>query len=314
MQVNKDYLSTNEAAKLLNIHPNTIRRCIKDGQIPATKIGKNYRIHRQAITNQGKHLVEPGSRIIAVANQKGGVGKTTTTLNVAASLALQGQQVLVIDMDPQGGCATSLGIASDQLSKTIYNVLIEDGTSISDIIIKTGFGFHLAPSNIDLAGAEIELKQMFASERVLERTLNELADNYDFILIDCPPSLGMLTINALTAAREILIPMSMEYLALRGLDMLITTISKVKLALNPDLTYLGLLATKYARRTTNSKEIFAALKNVSKASGVKMFDDYVVNSVRVIESPNTKAPIVFTAPKHPGAEAYMSIVRKIIND
>src|SRR3954453_18743632 len=225
---NDPYLSTEEVAKLLSVHTNTVARWIKDGKLPSTKIGREYRIPRSAIENRVSR-VSQGVRIIAIANQKGGVAKTTTTLNLAAGLAQRGKRVLIVDLDPQGGCGISIGIATDSLNKTIYNVLIQDEVGFSDIIIevgfsdiiiKTKFGFDIAPSNIDLAGAEIELKQLLASEQVLKRKLEEVSDEYDYILLDCPPSLGMLTINALTAANEVFIPMAMELLALRGLDML----------------------------------------------------------------------------------------------
>jgi chromosome partitioning protein len=313
MPINKGLLSTDETARLLNVHTNTIRRWIKTGRLHATKIGQEYRISRTEIENRFHRPVELGTRIIAVANQKGGVAKTTTTLNIAACLAQRGQQTLVIDLDPQGSCAVSLGIANDQLRKTVYNVLMEDETGFADIVMKTKCGFHLAPSNIDLAGAEVELKQLLAVEQVLKRNLDEIANEYDFILIDCPPSLGLLTINALTAAKELLIPMEMSYLALRGLDMLTKTVSKVRSVTNPDLTYLGILATMYKRRVLHSQEIFDALQKVSSAVGVKMFNAYIVNSVRFTESPAAKAPLVLVDPKHDGSKAYMAVVEEIIN-
>src|SRR3712207_4542892 len=221
------YLSTEEVAKLLNVHINTVARWIKSGKLPSTKIGREYRIPREAIENR-MNKVASGTRIIAIANQKGGVAKTTSTLNLAAGLALRGKRVLVVDLDSQGGCGVSLGIATDSLNKTVYNVLVDDEIGFSDIIHKTKFGFDLAPSNIDLAGAEIELKQLLPSEQVLKRKLEEILDDYDYVILDCPPSLGMLTVNALTAAKEVLIPKAMELLSLRGLDMLSQAIGKIR--------------------------------------------------------------------------------------
>jgi excisionase family DNA binding protein len=176
---NDPYLSTEEVAKLLSVHTNTVARWIKDGKLPSTKIGREYRIPRSAIENRVSR-VSQGVRIIAVANQKGGVAKTTTTLNLAAGMAQRGKRVLIVDLDPQGGCGISIGIATDSLNKTIYNVLIQDEVGFSDIIIKTKFAFDIAPSNIDLAGAEIELKQLLASEQVLKRKLEEVSDEYDY--------------------------------------------------------------------------------------------------------------------------------------
>src|SRR5919199_2710384 len=224
---NDKFLSTEEVAKLLSVHINTVSRWIKSGKLPSTKIGREYRIPRSAIENRVNRVAQ-GVRIIAIANQKGGVAKTTTTLNLAAGLAIRGKKGLIIDLDPQGGSGISIGIATDSLNRTIYNVLIQDEVGLSEIIIKTKFGFDIAPSNIDLAGAEIELKQLLASEQVLKRKLEEVSDEYDYILLDCPPSLGMLTINALTAANEVFIPMAMELLALRGLDMLARTIKNIR--------------------------------------------------------------------------------------
>jgi chromosome partitioning protein len=183
------YLSTEEVAKLLNVHSNTVARWIKNGKLPSTKIGREYRIPREAIENR-MNRVASGTRIIAIANQKGGVAKTTSALNLAAGLAARGKRVLVVDLDPQGGSGVSIGVATDSLNKTVYNVLINDEVGFPDIIMKTKFGFDLAPSNIDLAGAEIELKQLLASEQVLKRKLEEILDDYDYVLLDCPPKPG----------------------------------------------------------------------------------------------------------------------------
>ncbi len=312
MANDNSFLSTEEVAKLLNVHTNTVARWIKSGKLPSTKIGREYRIPREAIENRASR-VSSGTRIIAIANQKGGVAKTTSTLNIAAALALSNKRVLIIDLDPQGGSGVSIGIATDTLNKTVYNVLVDDDMGFTDIIMKTKFGFDLAPSNIDLAGAEIELKQLLASEQVLKRKLEEVLDDYDFILLDCPPSLGMLTINALTASKEVLIPMAMEHLALRGLDMLAKTIGKIRSITNPDLQYLGMLGTKYDRTTLNSKEIFEALSTAAQNSGIKLFNTYIPDTVRFKESPRYKIPLVIEQPNHEGAKAYMTVAEEIIN-
>ncbi len=306
------FLNTDEAAKMLNVHPNTILRWIKSGKLPSSKIGSQYRIPRDAIENRISRAGQ-GTRIIAVANQKGGVAKTTTVMNLAAGLGAKGKKVLVVDLDPQGGCSVSLGISTDSINQTVYTVLMNDDVSFNDIIIKTKQNFDLAPSNIDLAGAEVELKQLMAAEQILKLKLREIIDNYDFVLLDCPPSLGMLTINAFTAANELLIPMSMELLALRGLNMLAKTVSKVRAITNSDLVYLGVLATKYDKRTLNSQEIFKALEKASKNAGIKMFSTYITNSVRFTESPNLKTPLILADPEHEGSRAYNQIVEEIIH-
>ena len=306
------FLNTDEAANMLNVHPNTILRWIKSGKLPSSKIGSQYRIPREAIENRISRTGQ-GTRIIAVANQKGGVAKTTTVLNLAAGLGKRGKKVLVIDLDPQGGCATSLGMPTDAINQTVYTVLVNDEATFDDVIIKTGQSFDLAPSNIDLAGAEVELKQLMAAEQILKRKLRDIVDNYDFILLDCPPSLGMLTINAFTAADELLIPMAMELLALRGLNMLAKTVSKVRAITNPDLIYLGVLATKFDKRTLNSQEVFKALETASQNAGIKMFKTYITSSVRFAESPNLKAPLILADPEHEGSRAYNQIVEEIIN-
>ena len=306
------YLPTEEAAKLLNVHINTIVRWIKTGALPSSRIGREYRIPKEAIENR-VNRTPLGTRIIAVANQKGGVAKTTTTLNLAAGIAQRGKRVLIVDLDPQGGSGVSIGIATDALNKTVYNVLIDDEIGFSDIISKTKFGFDIAPSNIDLAGAEIELKQLLASEQVLKRKLEEVIESYDFILLDCPPSLGMLTVNALTAAKEVFIPMAMEDLALRGLEMLAKTITKIRAITNPDLHYLGILATKYDRTTLNSKEMFEALTAAAQNAGIKLFNAYIPETVRFKESPRYKTPLIIEQPNHEGSQAYMTVVEDIIH-
>mgnify|MGYP005845224085 CR=1 FL=1 len=308
------FLTTQEASDLLNVHPNTVLRWIKSGKIQSVRVGKTYRIPAHAIEAFLDAPRRDSARIIAVANQKGGVAKTTTTVNLAAATAIKGKRVLVVDLDPQAGCAVSLGIDSSSLHQTIYDVLMLDEVQMRDILIKTGAGFDLAPSNIDLAGAEVELKQLLASEQVLKRNLETVTSDYDFIYLDCPPSLGVITVNALTAAHELLIPMATEVMALRGLEMLLTTTERVRRVLNPRLRILGILVTKYDVRTINSREVYDYLAEKSKQAGVHLFNTYIKNSVRFIEAPNTKLPLVLYDPNHDGSRAYLQIAEEVIHD
>jgi len=308
-----ELLTTEEAAKFLKVHVNTIRRWIEIGKLPTVRVGKLYRIPKRELQAQIKTDLKEGARVIAVANQKGGVAKTTTTMNIAAGLALDGKKVLVVDLDPQGGCSVSLGIDPSNLSKTVYNMLMFDEVKPQDVVIATGAGFDLLPSNIDLAAAEVELKQQMAAEQVLKSNLAVLVDNYDFILLDCPPSLGVLTVSGFNAADEVLIPMATEPMALRGLEMLVKTIDKVRSYLNPDLKILGVLGTKYKPNTLSGKEVMEALEDAAQASGVRLFTTAVKESVRFAESPSAKKPLILFDPNHAGAKAYAQITKEIIS-
>lgn len=306
-----ELLRTEEAAQLLKVHPNTIIAWIKSGKLPVVRVGKNYRIPRRELEAQIKSINKTGTRIIAVANQKGGVAKTTTTINLAAALALEQYKVLVVDLDPQGGCAVLLGIDPSSLAKTLYDVLLFDEIKSEQAIIPTSAGFDLLPSNIDLAAAEVELKQQIAAEQVLKFNLGLIEDNYDFILLDCPPSLGVLTVSGFNAAHEVLIPMATEPMALRGLEMLVHTIEKVRSYLNPDLKILGVLGTKYRPHTLSGQEVMEALEAAAQESGVKLFTTAIKDSVRFAESPSTKKPLVLFDSAHDGAKAYIQVAQEI---
>jgi chromosome partitioning protein len=199
-------------------------------------------------------------RIIAVANQKGGVAKTTTTRNVAAALAERGRKVLLIDFDPQGALTISLGVNPIQLDTTIYNALIDEAMPLEKVILSPKPGIDLAPATIDLAGAEVDLLNEIGRERILKELIEPIQTRYDFIFIDCPPSLGLLTINALTAADGVFIPVQCQFLAFRGMQLLLKTIEKVRARSNQQLRIVGLLPTLYDARTTHSKEVLEELR------------------------------------------------------
>lgn len=308
------FLTTEEVAQRLHLHQNTVIRYIRDGKLPAAKVGNAYRIKESVLSAFVGDLKSPDdtARIICVSNQKGGVAKTTTAINLATAIGGNGKRVLVVDLDPQGGCAVCLGMDTSTLERTVYSVLVNPTITMESVVSETNFGFDLAPSNIDLAGAEVELKQILAQESVLRRRLSPIASKYDYIIIDTPPSLGVLTVNALTAAQYVLIPVACEYMALRGLKMLLDTIDNVQTVTNPNLRILGILATKYDGRTLNSHEVYEYLADFCKRQGIKLFSQPIKQSVRFMEAPNSGRPLVQLHPDLEGAKGYLQVAQEII--
>jgi chromosome partitioning protein len=251
----------------------------------------------------------PG-RVIAMCNQKGGVGKTTTTINLAAALAEYGRRVLIVDFDPQGAASVGVGVSPHELDRTVYNVLMERETDVRDIIRPTATeNLDLLPANIDLSAAEVQLVGEVARESVLSRSLRPVLDDYDVILVDCQPSLGLLTVNALTAAHGVLIPLECEFFALRGVALLIETIEKVRDRLNPRLQVDGILATMYDSRTLHAREVVA---RVHEAFGDTLLQTVIGRTVKFPDATVAAEPITTYAPTHSGAHAYRQLARELV--
>ncbi len=247
--------------------------------------------------------------MLAVVNQKGGVGKTTTSVNLAAALAQSGSRVLLVDLDPQGNATMGSGIDKRTLSHTVYHVLLGlAGLAAVRVRAERG-GYDLVPSNRELAGAEVELVELAGRETRLKDALAAVSDEYDFILIDCPPSLSLLTVNALTAAQRVLIPMQCEYYALEGLSDLVGTIKRVRAHLNPQLEIAGLLRTMYDPRNTLSQQVSEQLE---AHFGEKVYRTLVPRNVRLAEAPSYGVPGVVWDAASKGAQAYLALAREIL--
>ena len=250
-------------------------------------------------------------KTIAIANQKGGVGKTTTAINLSACLAEKGKKVLVIDTDPQGNTTSGFGIDKNNLENTIYELILGE-CSISDCIIKKVTGnVSVVPSNVNLAATEIELIGIDKKEYILKKEVDYIKDEYDFIIIDCPPSLNMLTINAMTTADSVLVPIQCEYYALEGLSQLIHTINLVKERLNPDLDMEGTVFTMYDARTNLSMQV---VENVKKNLNHKIYSTLIPRNIRLAEAPSHGMPINLYDAKSAGAEAYMQLAEEVISN
>jgi len=254
--------------------------------------------------------IHGNARVISMCNQKGGVGKTTTTINLGAALAEFGRKVLLVDFDPQGSLSVGLGMNPHDMELSIYNLLMQRDVTIDEVIVPTSVpGMDLLPSNIDLSAAEVQLVHEVAREQTLQRILQPVISQYDVILIDCQPSLGLLTVNALTAAHSVIVPLECEFFALRGVALLTETIEKVRERLNPELELDGILATMYDARTVHGREVLA---RVVQAFGPQVFHTVIGRTVRFPETTVAGEPITSYASASVGAAAYRQLAREVL--
>lgn len=250
-------------------------------------------------------------KIVSIANQKGGVGKTTTSINLSTILAKKGKKVLMIDADPQGNASSGIGVDREDIELSVYDVLINDA-QMNDVVKKTNIkNLSICPSNINLAGAEVELVSMMSREHRLKEKLDVIRDDYDFIIIDCPPSLGLITLNAFTASDSVLIPVQCEYYALEGLGQLLNTISLVKKHLNKDIEIEGALLTMYDIRTNLSNQV---VKEVKKYFNDKVYKNVIPRNVKLSEAPSYGMPISIYEPRSKGAKSYEKFVKEFLKN
>jgi chromosome partitioning protein len=308
-------LSTKQVADRLGVDTKTVLRYLRQGKLKGARIGRDYRIAEGAVTRllstaapTALPATATAALVTAVVNQKGGVGKTTTTFNLGVALQRLGRRVLLIDLDPQASLSASAGIPVAQLTASVYQALLDEATDPLPLIRGTASGVDVLPATIDLAAAEVELVNMTLRELVLRDVVDKLRPRYDHILIDCPPSLGLLTVNALAAADQVLIPLQCEYLATRGLTLLLRTLTKIQGRLNRNLRIAGILPTMFDGRTTHANEILAELR--ANFPG-QVFDVVIKESVRVKESPAAGLSILDYDGNHDVARAYLQLATEV---
>ncbi len=308
-----DYLSTEQAAERLSVDARTVRRYVQEGRLQGVKLKRELRVTASSVTalltpSNGQTAALPANRIIAVVNQKGGVGKSTTSFNLAVALSRRSKRVLLVDMDPQGGASASAGIPAAQLTATIYQVLLDDSIDPMTVVRESPSGVEVLPANLDLAAAEVELFNVTLRELVLKDVLAKVRSRYDFILIDCPPNLGLLTMNALGAADQVLIPMECDFLATRGLQHLLRTITHVQKRLNRDLKIAGIVATKFDGRLRHANEILQELRTNFPD---QVFGVVIKNTTRLKEAPAAGLSILDYDPHSEVAAAFTQLAQEV---
>lgn len=281
----------------------------KSATTGATKLGPTGRPIREIPTPQPKTSHGPAV-VISMCNQKGGVGKTTSSINLGAALAETGRCVLLVDLDPQGALSAGLGIQSYELDTTIYNLLVDTSVSVDEVIVHTHTeNLDVIPANIDLSAAEIQLVSEVGREQALYRAIYPVMDRYDYILVDCQPSLGLLTVNALACSDGVIIPMECEFFSMRGLALLTDTMDKVRARLNPRLSLTGILVTLYDGRTLHARDVMSRLM---EAFGDTVFETVITRTVRFPETSVAGEPIITWASSSPGAQQYRQLAAEVI--
>jgi chromosome partitioning protein len=309
-----DLLTTEEVAARLRVDRKTVQRWIQSGRLEGHRVGKSYRVAESAVAALlRRSAMNPGPEIgvrqvvTAVANQKGGVGKTTTTLNLGIALARRGRRVLLVDMDPQGGLTASAGLPAD-LMPSIYDVLLDPKLEPQTAIHQAPAGIDLMPANLDLSAAEVHLMSAISRETVARQMLSRLGALYDHVLIDCPPSLGLLTINALVAANRVLIPVQCSYLSWRGLSLLMETIETIRARVNPDLSVLGILPTLYDGRTIHAQETLEAARHLYPG---KVLGTPIRYTVRAQEAAKEGRSLLEYDASSEAAKAYVQLAAEV---
>lgn len=281
----------------------------KSATTGATKLGPTGRPIREIPTPQPKTSHGPAV-VISMCNQKGGVGKTTSSINLGAALAETGRRVLLVDLDPQGALSAGLGIQSYELDTTIYNLLVDTSVSVDEVIVHTHTeNLDVIPANIDLSAAEIQLVSEVGREQALYRAIYPVMDRYDYILVDCQPSLGLLTVNALACSDGVIIPMECEFFSMRGLALLTDTMDKVRARLNPRLSLTGILVTLYDGRTLHARDV---MSRIMEAFGDTVFETVITRTVRFPETSVAGEPIITWASSSPGAQQYRQLAAEVI--
>lgn len=306
-------LTTQQVAELLGVDTKTVLRYLKSGRLKGSRMGREYRILETAVAamleNGSTSPATRGEALVSVlANQKGGVGKTTSTFNLGVALQRLGYRVLMIDLDPQGGLTISAGVNPAHQKSTVYEALVNEDDDPHSAIIRTQSGVDLLPANIDLSAAELNLAGQLGREYYLKTLVTKLRPEYDHILIDCPPSLGLLSINALTAADQAIVPVQCEFLALRGLALLMDSIDRTRKKLNPSLRLAGILPTMYDSRTLHSNEVLQELR--TRFPG-RVYDIVIKDTVRIKESPAAGMSILDYDSEHEVALAYCALAKEV---